>query len=80
MRYETQYLGTKAENEAKALQDCKDYLGEEIYEKAIRILRADLSSPTSRTYKYHYIRASLVMFLGIEGYWPVRAMVREVLK
>lgn len=80
MGYETKYLGTKAENEAKALQDCKDYLGDR-YDgtmKALKVLAGEFGGRTTR--KYAAIRDCLGLIIGIQGYYPVRAMVREVLK
>lgn len=80
MHHYSRYLcETKAENEARALADCKEYLGDEFYDKVIRTLRSETKGKSVR-YAYHMIRFSLSMFVGIEGYYPVRAMVREVLK
>lgn len=81
MSYETSYnLPTKADNEAKALQDCKDYLGSQ-FDHVVNTLRQEMFAvPGGRGFKYAYVRDCLHMFVGIEGYYPVRAMVREVLK
>jgi hypothetical protein len=68
----------KSVNEAKALRDCKDYLGGKFYTaKALLKKQADMNERT--TNKYRSIAMALD-FAGIRGYWPVRAMVREVLK
>lgn len=78
--YTTYDLRVKADNEALALADCKEYLGED-YDRVISTLRQEMFAvPGGRGFKYAYVRDCLHMFVGIEGYYPVRAMVREVLK
>ena len=77
--YTVEFNGTRAEREAKALAECKSYLGSS-YRKVLKGVRNTLQQSSRRTVGYRTVRFGLAMFSGIEGYWPVRAMIRAALK
>lgn len=80
MSYQTLYVGTRQENEEKALQDCRDYLGADFGFVLEQLREVAHDTTFSRTMRYYFIQMNLTTFLGISGYWPVRAMVREASK
>lgn len=74
------YNGTRAECDAAALQDCRDYLGDG-FDRLVLSIRASCEpggefADRRRTMQFRLIRAALDMFLGISGRYPVRAMIR----
>ena len=79
MHYTKNYAGLvgKAKRE-RAINDCKDYLGPQMYTEKSMIL-ADMmgSTPTKKTIR-QTINA-VEAFLGIRGY-PARAMVFHALR
>lgn len=77
--YTTYDLPSKADNEALALADCKEYMGDR-YESCMELLRAEVAASNMRRTELYRGIAHCCWFAGIEGYYPVRAMVREVLK
>lgn len=84
MHYTTNYTGTNTENEQSARNDVVSYLGgKREYNKKLKVLRAYAEGVRhgggSVSKLYRNVRASLALFLGIEGYWPVRAIMRDVL-
>lgn len=81
MGYTVNYMGTPAEMEAKALADVMSYLGGESELKKLKakvqdFYRANPSMSTAN--RYRAVRFSLSMYVGIEGYYPVRAILRYV--
>lgn len=72
---------TVKERTAAALRDCKAYLGESAYDKVLKGIRAywEENQGHSKTTLYRGSRMALSLFVGIEGRYPVRAMVRAAL-
>lgn len=78
--YTVEFKGTRAEREAQALEECKQYLGRS-FNKTVANIAVVLDDKTTRkTHLYRSVRLGLDMFVGIRGYWPVRALIRAALK
>jgi hypothetical protein len=62
-----------------ALADCKAYLGATSYEKVLQGIRDywQENRECSRPCLYRGTRMALSLFVGIEGKYPCRAMIRE---
>jgi hypothetical protein len=71
---------TPALRRAAALEDCKAHLGN-AYLKVLEDIRAYWKEPSdaSRTRLYRGMQFSLAMFVGIEGRYPVGALMRAAL-
>lgn len=67
--YNVRYDKTFLENERKAIQDVKEFLGEEYYERVVEVISIPEVSLKS-------LRIQLSMFAGLSGY-PVGALFRE---
>jgi len=82
MSYTTDYsaLGPKEAQEA-ALADCKEYLGEDVYDRSLGIITLEVKRWKEEGYKLEGCITSatlpLALMLGIEGY-PVRAIVTSI--
>ncbi len=83
MKYEINFTGAKAAKEKQALKATKDYMGTARY-LAWRRKLVDLflgqgagEYPT-KAKKYRAIKFCLLMS-GVQGYWPIRAVAREIL-
>jgi hypothetical protein len=64
MHYEIDYSGMDdVTKRRKALQDCKDYLGEELFDRFTAIIATTEDTEENRTLFIH----SLGMFVGIQG-------------
>lgn len=72
---------TPALRRAAALKDCKAHLGIAAYRKTLESIRAYWAEPAdaSRTRLYRGMQFSLAMFVGIEGHYPVGALMRAAL-
>ena len=80
MRQTKQYsASTKAANDAKALADCRAYIGVS-FNKACGALAMQIRRSRSLAQAYRDVRNLCGKFLGIYGYYPVRAMFREALR
>lgn len=85
MGYTHHYIGTREECEAQARASCVDWLGgEERYQKLCDDLRTEMQQvkknvKTSTAQQYKLLRM-YIPFAGIAGYWPIRAMARDILK
>lgn len=75
-------LPTRKERDAAALRDCKRYLGPSAYKKTLAGIRAYWveNEGHSKATLFRGSRMSLGMFVGIEGRYPVRAILREALR
>jgi hypothetical protein len=79
MRQTIKFYGTKAECEAQALQRCRDYLGDR-FDFALGAIR-DMLCTVGATRRQRLNRCKMALsFAGVEGYYPVRAMIRAALK
>lgn len=84
MKYEINFTGTKAEKEKQALKAVKEYMGTARYLQFRRKLVdhfVDVAQGAdgTRAKQYRGIKFCL-MLSGVQGYWPVRAVAREVLR
>jgi len=71
--YQVTYEADRVTNELRALDDCIAFLGEERLHTMIDTVNAHEFK--SRTEKYRCVRLVLA-FVGIQGYWPARAVMR----
>lgn len=81
MSYTLHYSGSKKEMESQARQSCIDYLGgQDRYDLICSRLRAELHRLDYPRVGQRYQALRLAIpFAGISGYWPIRAMVRDIL-
>lgn len=81
MSHTHHYIGTREECETQARASCIDWLGgEERYQKLCSDLREELARlGTTRSAGYKMLRM-YIPFAGIAGYWPIRAMARDILR
>lgn len=79
MSYTVRFTGTRAEREAAALKECKEYLETNTRFKRVTLaLREGWESgkrPATRMRTAYF----LCSMIGIQGRWPVRAMVKAAL-
>lgn len=79
MHYTTAYKShSREDNTLRAMEDCQSYLGER-YSELVEKIRDTLSPTSSLADKYRAIEL-ICSFVGIQGYYPVRAMVAAVLR
>lgn len=64
-------MKTEDEKEAKALADCKEWFGEERYEKIVQTFKAEKTVPTFQKFSF------LLCMGGVEGY-PVRVLYEHI--
>jgi len=81
MHYTVKFTGTNQQKESQALAECKSFLGNRIYNNVVKALRVDLlaSNPRSRTQHLRHAH-TLLSFVGVQGRYPVRALVRAALR
>lgn len=83
MHYTRKYqTGTRAERTDAALADCKEWFGK-AYSKKVALLAEHVRDCRARGYTRRQIHDSLYMLCGIggvSGYWPVRAITRDILR
>lgn len=75
--YTVTFKGTRAEKEAQALKECKEYLGRS-YKRIVKALKEARAQSSGLIRFYRWAQLAL-SFAGIQGKWPVRAMVRQAL-
>jgi hypothetical protein len=76
MSYEVRFeQATSRDRTIAALEECRGFLGEERFNKAIAHIAANFR-PGRLTANYRMTQIAC-MLLGIEGYYPVRAMFSE---
>ena len=68
MSYEIRYDLTSPDAEAKAIADCKEWLGTMRFNKIAKILKADKGRTSRKTI------VAILSFQGIQGY-PAQVMV-----
>ena len=71
MSYMIHYSGTKEQKMATALEDARDYLGQETFNEVIKTMDLMLHQEGIRTFAKTY--AFVLSFAGIQGA-PARAM------
>jgi len=74
--YTVKFEGSKQECEAAALRECISYLGKDRFNKMCNSVAKDLRGCGIRQ-AYRELRFALP-FAGIQGYWPIRAMVKHI--
>lgn len=84
MKQTVEFKGTRAQKEKRALEITKSYLGSASYlqirRKIVDYCMSMLgSSDGTRTKQYRAVRFSMAM-VGVAGYWPHRAVARDVLR
>ena len=83
MKYEISFTGTKAEKEKQALRATRDYLGlarylqvrRKLVDYCLDVVKAEGGGCATM---YRRIQFAL-MLLGVQGRYPIRAVVRDVL-
>ena len=79
MHYTTAYRAhSREDNTIQAMEDCQNYLGDK-FEGLVEKIRDSLCAESSLADKYRAIEL-ICGFVGIQGYYPVRAMVAAVLR
>lgn len=74
--YIVEFTGSTRDREAAALRECISYLGKARFNKLCNAVAKDLRGCTIRQ-AYRELRFALP-FAGIQGYWPIRAMVKHI--
>lgn len=71
------YTGTKREKYQRAIQDARDFLGKESYDRIMAALVSDAKTGrVSVRTGYKFMVQTLAMLCGIEGI-PAKAMARQ---
>lgn len=74
MSFEIRYEGDTAAKEAKALADCKDWLGEAQYKRVLRVLQQGAAEGVPKGMLVHALALQ-----GIQGY-PAWVMVTHAVE
>lgn len=78
-RYSVRFVGSNQERDEQALAECKWYLGDK-FEKAVECVAVEMAKPAPRKTLVVRRVAFLLTWVGIQGRFPVRAMMRAALK
>jgi hypothetical protein len=82
MHYTRKYSGTRAECTDAAVKDCKEWYGK-TYGKKLAMLSEHILNCREAGHSRRAIHDSMHMLCGIggvQGYWPIRAIIREALR
>lgn len=74
--YEVKFTGSKADKELQALTECVAYLGKDRFNKISHNIAKGLRGASCKE-AYRTLRFGCP-FIGIQGYWPIRAMFKHV--
>ena len=74
--YDIHFTGTKDEKERQALRACASYLGKARFNKMTQAIAKELQGASCRQ-AYRSVRFNCP-FIGIQGYWPIRAMFKHI--
>jgi len=74
--YNVKFTGSKADKEAQALKACVDYMGKVRFNRVTLEIAQSLKGLSAKT-TYRSV-CFYCDFMGIKGYWPVRAMFKHI--
>lgn len=83
MKYEISFTGSKAEKEQQALRATREYMGTARYlawrRKLVDLFLDKHAAEYPTTAKRYRAIKFCALLSGVQGYWPVRAIARDVL-